>query len=239
MWVRWKDAQGSPGGSNFKLGWRTGARAQARGGRAYQLLIRVARSNFWGDHHHRSDAAHHLLHLALNSNSAAPPIRCIIEAFKFLHPHHHRPGFFAPATAPARLVSTLAQFPLARPLTGTLQLYTNSTKPHGSPPRSALKRDQTRGNYACTLLIATRVRFLPNESRNLAAPNGHISCEPERFEHSISPSSIRRTWPEATVKMAARPATPASPKNIKVKGPAPGSPLFGCGIPNSPLRHRQ
>ncbi|KAI6779465.1 uncharacterized protein J7T54_001881 [Emericellopsis cladophorae] len=28
--------------------------------------------------------------------------------------------------------------------------------------------------------------------------------------------------------MAARPATPASPKNVKVKAPAPGSPLFGC-----------
>ncbi|KAI0165074.1 ubiquitin carboxyl-terminal hydrolase [Hypoxylon sp. FL1284] len=28
--------------------------------------------------------------------------------------------------------------------------------------------------------------------------------------------------------MAARPATPASPKNVKIKSPAPGTPLFGC-----------
>ncbi|KAI1760921.1 ubiquitin carboxyl-terminal hydrolase [Hypoxylon sp. FL1150] len=28
--------------------------------------------------------------------------------------------------------------------------------------------------------------------------------------------------------MAARPTTPASPKNVKIKSPAPGTPLFGC-----------
>ncbi|KAH9904575.1 ubiquitin carboxyl-terminal hydrolase [Xylariomycetidae sp. FL2044] len=28
--------------------------------------------------------------------------------------------------------------------------------------------------------------------------------------------------------MAARPATPASPKNVKIKSPSPGTPLFGC-----------
>lgn len=28
--------------------------------------------------------------------------------------------------------------------------------------------------------------------------------------------------------MSARPVTPASPKNVKVKSPIPGSPMFGC-----------
>jgi len=30
--------------------------------------------------------------------------------------------------------------------------------------------------------------------------------------------------------MSGRPTTPASPKNIKVKSPVPGSPMFGCGM---------
>jgi hypothetical protein len=30
--------------------------------------------------------------------------------------------------------------------------------------------------------------------------------------------------------MAARPVTPASPKNVKVKTPAPGTPMYGCGM---------
>ena len=29
--------------------------------------------------------------------------------------------------------------------------------------------------------------------------------------------------------MAARPTTPASPKDVKIKSPVPGTPLFGCG----------
>ena len=35
--------------------------------------------------------------------------------------------------------------------------------------------------------------------------------------------------------MAARPATPASPKNHKVRGPQPGQPLYGCGKPCLPV----
>src|SRR5947207_3086100 len=35
--------------------------------------------------------------------------------------------------------------------------------------------------------------------------------------------------------MAARPTTPASPKNVKIKPPVPGNPMFGCGTkPISP-----
>lgn len=39
--------------------------------------------------------------------------------------------------------------------------------------------------------------------------------------------------------MAARPTTPASPKNVKVNSPVPGTPLFGCGqfcIPHASRR---
>lgn len=37
-------------------------------------------------------------------------------------------------------------------------------------------------------------------------------------------------------KMAARPTTPASPKNAKIKSPVPGAPVYGCGeaIPPPP-----
>lgn len=39
--------------------------------------------------------------------------------------------------------------------------------------------------------------------------------------------------------MSARPATPASPKNAKIKSPSPGNPVFGCGAcdaSNKPTR---
>lgn len=35
--------------------------------------------------------------------------------------------------------------------------------------------------------------------------------------------------PRHPTKMAARPATPASPKNYKIKSPQPGQPVYGCG----------
>lgn len=34
--------------------------------------------------------------------------------------------------------------------------------------------------------------------------------------------------PQTTATMAARPTTPASPKNVKIKSPTPGTPLYGC-----------
>jgi ubiquitin carboxyl-terminal hydrolase 22/27/51 len=30
--------------------------------------------------------------------------------------------------------------------------------------------------------------------------------------------------------MSGRPTTPASPKNVKIKSPVPGTPMFGCGM---------
>lgn len=39
--------------------------------------------------------------------------------------------------------------------------------------------------------------------------------------------------------MAARPATPASPKNVKIKSPSPGTPLYGCEHLHQLFSHTQ
>ena len=61
----------------------------------------------------------------------------------------------------------------------------------------------------------------------------HCGTQHPPFTHltpnPLHPSNLPPRIQETHRTMAARPATPASPKNHKVRAPQPGQPMYGCG----------